>query len=495
MIYDCIIVGAGASGLFAGARFDTAASGRPAMAASRSQQAAPRMTVPASNRPRKIRPTEKQQAGNRPAGLILEKTSCAGTKLLMSGGGQCNITHAGSIKDFIDRYGKKGGRIRSCLYKHNNLELIKFLEENRIPTVTQAEDGRVFPASRKAQDIRDFLVHKSKENGFEIQYGQEVTGIRRIPAETIDGSQSHGSHFAPAWDSCLSDTVDLTSDSSSFNPVRGVGGSASATQPDHPAQATLPACWELVTNKTTFRARTVILASGGCSYPGTGSDGRLFSVLQRDLDLAITPLQPALTSIRVQSYPYAELAGISFADCRIRLLRAQKKIAEKTGGLLFTHRDFSGPAILNISNFAQPGDTLVIDYLSAPRDEIASRLQKAVEKSHSELPAILTNTLGLPKRFSQLLVSRTGNSTKALAAALTGEEFQITSLSGFEKAMTTAGGIDLSQIDLKAMALKEHPGIFVCGELIDIDGSTGGYNLQFAYSSGCTAAESAIQLL
>ena len=438
MIYDCIIVGAGASGLFAGARFDTAAAGRPAGAASRSQQAAPQMTAPASSRLKKNRPAKKQQTESRPTGLILEKTSRAGTKLLMSGGGQCNITHAGSIKDFIDRYGKKGGRIRSCLYKHNNLELTAFLEENGIPTITQTEDGRVFPASRKAQDIRDLLVRKSKENGFEIQYGQEVTGIRRIAT---------------------------------------------------------PACWQLTTDKSTFRARTVILASGGCSYPGTGSDGQLFSVLQRDLDLKMTPLQPALTSIRVRSYPYAELAGISFADCRIRLLRAQKKIAEEKGGLLFTHRDFSGPAILNISNFAQSGDTLVIDYLNAPRDEIAARLQKAVEKSRGELPAILTNTFELPKRFSQQLVSRIGNSTRALAAALTGEEFHITSLSGFEKAMTTAGGVDLSQIDLKTMALKAHPGLFVCGEMIDIDGSTGGYNLQFAYSSGCTAAESVISTL
>ena len=284
MIYDCIIVGAGAAGLFAGARFDMAATG-----------------------------------------LILEKTSRAGTKLLMSGGGQCNITHAGSIKDFIDRYGKKGSRIRSCLYKHNNLELMTFLEENGIPTVTQEEDGRVFPASGKAQDIRDLLVRKSQENGFEIAYGQEVTGICWIPAEEIGSGQAH---------------------SSSFNPARGAGYSTSDSDPGN----SVPACWELTTSKTTFQARTVILASGGCSYPKTGSDGQLFSVLQRDLDLEITPLQPALTPIRVQNYPYAELAGISFADCRIRLLRAQKKIAETNGGLLFTHRDFSGPAILNLSD-------------------------------------------------------------------------------------------------------------------------------------------------
>lgn len=484
MIYDCIIVGAGASGLFAGARFDTAAEGRQAGAASPSQQAAPRMAAPASSCPAKSQPAGNRPTGSRPsscptkhrpAGLILEKTGRAGTKLLMSGGGQCNITHGGSIKDFIDRYGKKGGRIRSCLYKHNNLELISFLEKNGIPTVTQEEDGRVFPASRKAQDIRDLLVRKSQENGFEIAYDQEVTGIHRISAEEITDRRAHSSNFDPA---CDANDHDPSSESS------------------HPhSDTSTSGCWEITTNKTTFRAKTIILASGGCSYPGTGSDGQLFSVLQRDLDLEMTPLQPALTSIRVQNYPYTKLSGISFKDCRIRVLRAQKKIAEEKGGLLFTHKDFSGPAILNISNFAQPGDTLVIDYLIAPRDEIAAKLQKSAEKSHSGLPAVLSDTFHLPKRFSQLLVSRTGNSTKALAAALTGEEFQITSLSGFEKAMTTAGGIALSQIDLKTMELKNHSGIFVCGEMIDIDGSTGGYNLQFAYSSGCTAAESAIRLL
>ena len=371
MIYDCIIVGAGASGLFAGARFDTAAEGRQAGAASPSQQAAPRMAAPASSYPHKSQPVK-----NRPTGLILEKTGRAGTKLLMSGGGQCNITHGGSIKDFIDRYGKKGGRIRSCLYKHNNLELISFLEENGVPTVTQEEDSRVFPASRKAQDIRDFLVRKSQEND------QEVTGIRRISAEEISDRRAHSSNFDPA---CDANDHDPSSESS------------------HPhSDTSTSGCWEITTNKTTFRAKTIILASGGCSYPGTGSDGQLFSVLQRDLDLEMTPLQPALTSIRVQNYPYAKLSGISFKDCRIRVLRAQKKIAEEKGGLLFTHKDFSGPAILNISNFAQPGDTLVIDYLIAPRDEIAAKLQKSAEKSHSGLPAVLSDTFHLPKRFSQL---------------------------------------------------------------------------------------------
>lgn len=152
MIYDCIIVGAGASGLFAGARFDTAAEGRQAGAASPSQQAAPRMTAPASSCPAKSqpvrnrptgsrpssRPHKSQSVGNRPTGLILEKTGRAGTKLLMSGGGQCNITHGGSIKDFIDRYGKKGGRIRSCGHKKRSLK----------KTAVFCSLTRIFPALR-----------------------------------------------------------------------------------------------------------------------------------------------------------------------------------------------------------------------------------------------------------------------------------------------------------------------------------------------------------
>ncbi len=429
MIYDCIIVSTGAAGLFAGARFDMAATG-----------------------------------------LILEKTSRAGTKLLMSGGGQCNITHAGSIKDFIDRYGKKGGRIRSCLYKHNNLELMAFLEENGIPTVTQEEDGRVFPASRKAQDIRDLLVRKSQENGFEIAYGQEVTGICWIPAEEIGSGQAH---------------------SSSFNPARGAGYSTSDSDPGNSA----PACWELTASKTTFRARTVILASGGCSYPKTGSDGQLFSVLQRDLDLEITP---AAACTDTDPRPELSLRGTG-GDLLCRLpdqtATGTKRSPKQTAVSCLPTGTFP---VLPSSTFPrkrEPGDTLVIDYLSAPQDETASRLQKAVEKSHAELPAILTNTFGLPKRFSHLLVSRIGHSTKALAAALTGDRFTITSLSSFEKAMVTSGGIDLAQIDLKTMALKHHPGLFVCGEMLDIDGSTGGYNLQFAYASGCTAAESALSTL
>ena len=141
MIYDCIIIGAGASGLFCSASMD--------------------------------RPVR---------GLILEKTKHPGTKLLMSGSGQCNITHAGSIKDFIDCYGRHGGRIRKCLYRYSNTSLTGFMESGGVPVVTR-EDGKVFPASMDARDVLDMLLRRSRECGFSIEYDS--------PAEKIE-KNAHG---------------------------------------------------------------------------------------------------------------------------------------------------------------------------------------------------------------------------------------------------------------------------------------------------------------
>lgn len=232
MIYDYIVIGAGASGLFFGAAF-----------------------------PKRTR------------GLILEKTKRPGTKLLMSGAGQCNITHGGSIKDFTAKYGKNGNKVRSCLYKYNNLELIEFLEKNGVPTVTR-EDGKIFPKSMDAHEILDMLLAKSAKNGFQLQTESCVCEIR----EANDGA----------------------------------GGFDVKTS-----------------NNNVCKAKNLVIATGGCSYPSTGSDGSLFPVLRRDLGLKITPLHPALSSVKVKDYPYTALSGISFPNAQMTLWRDGKKQAKQ----------------------------------------------------------------------------------------------------------------------------------------------------------------------
>lgn len=403
-IYDVIIIGAGASGLFAAACADIHAKGSASSFGDSSFK-----------------------------GLVLEKTSRAGTKLLMSGSGQCNITHAGSIKDFASCYGDKGKKIRSCLYKYSNLHLMEFLEENGVEVFTR-EDGKVFPKSMDAHDVLYMLLRRAKKNGFELKCDSEVTGLCRID---------------DLWQ------------------VIASGGDNSAT---------------------VYCARNVVIATGGCSYPTTGSDGSFFNVLRESLDIEITELKPSLTPIQVNEYPYTELSGISFENIHTSIWHGEKKIAETCEDLLFTHKDLSGPAVINISKYAQPGGRLNINYLHPLNyEQVLARLKTAFHGAKGSPANIIAAEFDLPKRFCQLFTARHGEALKNLSHALTGEEFIINSVSGFGKAMATAGGIDLKQVSTATFGFKEHPGLYAIGEALDVDGITGGYNLQFAYSSARAA--------
>lgn len=527
IIYNTIIIGAGASGLFCSAAME---KGNQQLVCEDGKRFAPGNKRSISG--------ESFFSGKR---LILEKTGQAGTKLLMSGNGQCNITHDGSIKEFPACYGKNGNKIRSCLYKHNNLSLISFLECNGVPTQTR-KDGKVFPASMDAHDVLDLLMRKTKENGFEINYNSSVTKIERLSdakAPYSGGKASfhtdapHGAGVpgVPLWRITTRSLTDKTDSKT---------GKAN-DRPNKPGEKISK------TSKKTYLTRNLVIASGGCSYPSTGSDGSMFHVLQKNLSIQVSKLRPALSSIQVTDYPYGELAGISFENAQVTILpqreknaggnmagcikdtdrnikpcaepggdymtfcikpndnacglpaRKQKKKAEKRSSargeaLLFTHKDLSGPAILNLSKYAAQGDVLKINYLYPLQyQQAAERLKAAFHATKANAANVIAAEFDLPKRFCQLLSGRTGSSIKNLAKNLTGEEFSIASVSGFRKAMATSGGIALSQINTATMECKEHPGLFAIGEALDVDGITGGYNLQFAYSSAKTAACAILQ--
>ena len=434
--FDCVVVGGGAAGLFFAATLN------------------------------------KQLADNDGNGfrcLIIEKTGRLGTKILMSGGGHCNITHAGSIKDFVDCYGEAGKKIRRILYKHNNLELIDFLRGAGIPTISE-EDGRVFPVSRTASDIRNMLHEKAKAKGFHIAYNTEVKSIDYESGIWKLGCIEHANG----------------TDRSTSNK---------ANNKDE-------------ISETIFYTRKIVIATGGCSYPSTGSDGKMFEVLKRDLNVEIVPPRPSLCPIKVKDYPYSDLSGLS--------IDAQLKIGKRRsiGSLLFTYDSFSGPAALNISGEAadllyhsssNPGSayhspdapyriSLEINYVQKTYEDTLTIIQAAVKGSKSSLANLIADRFGLPKRLCRILEERCSGSTKKLAKLLTMDEFQIESVGDFRTAMVTRGGVSLDEIDLSTMELKNHKGIYIIGEALDVDGQTGGYNLQFAYSSARTATDM-IQLL
>lgn len=363
------------------------------------------------------------------AGLILEKTDSPGKKLLLSGSGQCNLTHGGSIKAFISHYGSAGKRIRSALYKHNNQSLMDFFTEHGMDLL-ERPDGKVFPRCLDARQVLELLLRLGRENGWQLKTDCPVTSLAVQP-----------------------------------NGMFLING-------------------ELETKQA-------IIAAGGCSYPATGSDGSMFPILE-SLGLKIVSPRPALVPITVQGYPYKALRGISFPSALVRIDSHQL-----TGPLLLTHNSFSGPAVLNLSRYARPGGQLEIGYVP----ELAVFPKAA--GSRQSTAVFLAEGLALPKRFVEIILKRAGiepgkkavalssKEQKAVLRLLTRDTFSISGTSGFSSAMATRGGVSLDEMDLKTFACKKYPGLFVIGEALDVDGDTGGYNLQFAFSSAKRAAVAA----
>ena len=234
------------------------------------------------------------------SGLILEKGPSPGQKLLLSGSGQCNLSHGGSIKDFIGHYGPGGSKIRSALYKASNLSLMKFFTDRGLALV-EREDGKIFPKSMDAAQVLDLLLRQARENGWSLRTNCPVMSL----AAEKDGTFLINGHL---------------------------------------------------------RAKQVIVASGGCCcIRRPGSDGSMLPLLQ-GLGLSIIKPKPALVPVTVQQYPYSDLAGISFAEAIVRI-----DDHSLTGGLLFTHNSFSGPAVLNLSRYVRPGGRLKISVSSPGR--------------------------------------------------------------------------------------------------------------------------------
>lgn len=379
-------------------------------------------------------------------GLVLDAGPITGRKLLMSGNGRCNLTHSGSIKEFAAAYGHGGKKIRKLLYRHSNEDMCEFFRRLGVTLVKEA-DGRMFPSTGRSGDVHEALLKRIALNGWDVRtetYVQDINPPRR------DGSADE--HAAAEY-SILADNSG---------------------------------------DRIIFSSRFLVLAPGGITYPSTGSDGSVHRIIQRRLPgVELTELKPALAPIAVLDYPYSELAGITLDKVRITLKGHGVKDSISEGGLLFTHQDFSGPAALAASAGIYEASELVINYLApdftSDSKEIMRKLQTFMGKGHGSLAGFISYEYGIPKKLAKELVERACDSPKKLASLLTSDTFRLSEeLPSVRKSMVTRGGIPLSRsggADPKTLELDGYPGCYAIGELLDIDGITGGYNLQFAYSS------------
>lgn len=380
---------------------------------------------------------------------IYEKMRVPGKKMLITGKGRCNITNACEIPDFIKNLPGNGRFLNSALHRFTNDDIVLLLESNGLPTKVE-RGGRIFPVSDKAKDVVDTLVRVYTEAGGKLQTDTKV----------IDIMVKEGHVYG----------------------VRTVNG--------------------------VYEADRVILAAGGASYPGTGSDGG-GAKLAKKLGHTIVPLKPSLIPLE-SDYPYVDdLQGLSLRNVQATLLADGVKLGSEFGEMLFTHFGVSGPIVLSLSNLAADALAagkdveLEVDLKPALSEEkLDARIQRDfVQYSRKQVLNGMKDLL--PQRLIPVVLDMSYVDENKFINQVSREErhrllqtlkhfvITISATRPIAEAIVTAGGVSVKEIDPKTMESKRIKGLYFVGEVMDVDGYTGGYNLQAAFSSGHAAGEAA----
>ncbi|MBS7525615.1 aminoacetone oxidase family FAD-binding enzyme [Fusibacter paucivorans] len=401
VIWECVIVGAGASGLYAAAQL------------------------------------EMQNV------LVLEKKHRAGLKLGVSGGGQCNLTHEGYAKDFFDHYGAHKSFVKHALKAHDASAVRQFFKHLGVETVTR-EDGKIFPADFRARSVIRSLINRIENLGHVIQYQQRVTEV----AQWSNG-------------------------------------------------------FLIKTKDAVYHSKRVIIATGGQSYPSLGSEGDGYALAEM-LHLPLTAVAPGLTGILCSDKALAALSGVGLSAINMVHYPSQKQY---TGDLLITHFGLSGPVIINNSRDFKAGDRLGVNWLGEDPGKVQQRIKSIIEANGGQHLRYLLNQFELPDRLKSLIISRMAmdeqrrlaefsrENRQQLMTWLTAYPIAIKKLQGYDTAMVTVGGIATTAISSKTMAAKNVDNLYIVGELMDIDGDTGGYNLQWAFSSAYAAVQAILSTI
>jgi predicted Rossmann fold flavoprotein len=386
--------------------------------------------------------------------LLLEKKSRPGRKLRITGKGRCNLTNVEPVSQFIEHF-NEGRFLRQALARFSSSELIQFFERLGLPTVTE-RGGRVFPASGQAQDVVDALVRWVSDSGGILRTG--IT-VRRLLVEN--------------------------------GQVVGVSCSGGRKG-----------------KETSHHADAVVVAAGGASYPATGSTGDGYR-MARAVGHAVVPIRPALVPLETAGDVAPRLQGLSLRNVSVSVLISGQARKTMFGEMLFTHFGVSGPVILSMSRLAvdalRAGEAvaLAIDLKPAldERKLDARLLRDLASHGRRQYQTLLKGLL--PRKLIPVCVEQTHIPPAKECSQITARErgrlrrwlkrFQL-SVTGhrpFEEAIVTAGGVATREIDPRTMASHLVKGLYFCGEVLDLDADTGGYNLQAAFSTGWVAGRSA----
>jgi predicted Rossmann fold flavoprotein len=390
--------------------------------------------------------------------LLIEKTRSLGNKLNITGKGRCNITNIGDVETFIKNYGSGASAkfMYNCFHVFFNTHLIEFLKSRGVEVIIE-RGGRVFPKSNKADEVTLCLERYVKQNRVRVKYNCRAAKVL-IDADGVMGVRTE--------------------------------------------------------NNEILQARTVVLATGGMSYPGTGSTGDGYKLVQ-DLKHTVIDPKPSLVPLEIKESFAGSLSGLSLKNVELSayVTGSPRPFANMLGEMLFTHYGISGPIVLSMSKqiiekiVADPdsGVELAINFKPALSPEILdARLQREIkENSRVIIKNMMPNLL--PLRMIPVFLERcrlppgkkcgdmNRSERQAIVHGLQDFRMNVKCARPIEEAIVTAGGIALNEIDPKTMESKLLKNLFFCGEVIDIDGNTGGYNLQAAFTTGYVAGEHAAQ--
>jgi hypothetical protein len=396
--------------------------------------------------------------------LLLEKNRKPGVKILMSGGTRCNLTHATDAQGIVDAFGTQGRFLQRALYDFDPDCVVRFFHEIGVPTKVEAT-GKVFPTSDRALDVQQALWRQAQRAG--------AQAVLEQPVERIDHADGQ---------------------------------------------------WHVTSPSRVWRGRKLIVTTGGCSYPGCGTRGDAYVWMAQLGHTIVTP-RPALVPLTAADDWIAALSGLTLDDTVVRVVPAEllqqphdlterlaicrkRCVDQRRGALLFTHFGVSGPAAMDVSRAvtacADPAQVrLVCDLVpTVCAHELQTQLaREAVGQGGRSVGRWLSQHL--PNRLADTLLARAGIAPGRRLAELSKParlqlierlkslEIHICGSRGFAKAEVTAGGVALNEIDPRTMASRRAEGLFIAGELLDVDGPIGGYNFQAAFSTAWSAASAA----
>ena len=396
--------------------------------------------------------------------VLLEKNEKLGKKIYITGKGRCNFTNDVPVDEFLANVVRGEKFLRGVLYSFPPQKVVEFFENNGLSVKTE-RGNRVFPASDHASDVTKTLEKACKNNGVEIHLNEKVLRLKTsnmpdiIPMSDIQ----HGS---------MSDIINM------------------------------PRIVSVETDKGTYDCDFAIVATGGLSYPTTGSDGDGFAFAGA-LGHTVTDLKPALCGVNLHGDFFKDLQGLALKNVLLTVKNGEKIVYNGFGEMLFTHFGISGPIVLSLSSLI---GRLPISSLSIALDLKPALDEQTLDKrilrdfdayKNKQIKGALCDLLPV-KLISHVLKACaipeskpvnviTKEERAALLKAIKAFPLKARSLRGFEEAIITSGGVSLSEINPKTMESKKVKGLKFCGEVLDVDAYTGGFNMQIAFSTGFAA--------